>query len=96
MNYIGIILAGITLVIIGVFHPVVVWAEYRFSKKIWPVFFAAGLVFLVISLRMSSDFVSCVLAVLSATLFWCIKELYEQEKRVAKGWFPKNDKRKKI
>jgi len=95
MNYIGIIIAGITLLIIGVFHPIVVWAEYRFSKKIWPLFLAGGIVFLIISLRMSSDFASCVSAVLSATLFWCIKELFEQEKRVARGWFPKNDKREK-
>ncbi|OYP40493.1 hypothetical protein CG709_05125 [Lachnotalea glycerini] len=26
--------------------------------------------------------------------FWSVQELVEQEKRVEKGWFPKNPKRK--
>ncbi|MFR2876643.1 DUF4491 family protein [Mediterraneibacter faecis] len=29
------------------------------------------------------------LGVLGVSCFWSIKELKEQEKRVAKGWFPK-------
>ena len=29
------------------------------------------------------------LGVLCVSCFWSIKELKEQEKRVAKGWFPK-------
>ncbi|WP_423893355.1 DUF4491 family protein, partial [Filifactor alocis] len=27
-------------------------------------------------------------------LFWSIKELFEQEKRVQKGWYPKNPKKR--
>ncbi|MBQ9634755.1 MAG: DUF4491 family protein, partial [Acidaminococcaceae bacterium] len=42
MNYTGLIIAVITFLIIGLFHPLVIWGEYYFSKKIWPVFALAG------------------------------------------------------
>jgi hypothetical protein len=34
------------------------------------------------------------LAVWGASSLWSIGELFEQRERVAKGWFPKNPKRK--
>ena len=36
---------------------------------------------------------SILIAVFGITCLWTIKELFEQEQRVAKGWFPKNPKR---
>ena len=38
MNFESIIIAAATFFIIGFFHPIVIKAEYYFSKKIWPVF----------------------------------------------------------
>ena len=35
-----------------------------------------------------------IVAVLGVTFLWSIKELFEQEERVKKGWFPANPKRK--
>ena len=35
------------------------------------------------------------LGILAFSCFWSIRELFEQEQRVKKGWFPKNEKRKK-
>lgn len=93
MNYTGIVLATITILIIGIFHPIVIWAEYHFSKKIWPVFMVAGLIFLIFSLIAKQDIISCILAVFAATFFWSIVELFHQEKRVEKGWYPKKHKR---
>lgn len=92
MNYNGIIVAIITLLIIGLFHPIVVKAEYYFSKNIWPLFLVIGLIFLIFSLFANSDIVSAALAVVAASSFWSIKELFEQEQRVKKGWFPKREK----
>ncbi|MDO5295852.1 MAG: DUF4491 family protein [bacterium] len=89
MNCTGIALAVITFAIIGLFHPLVIWAEYHYSKRVWPLFAIAGSVPLAYSLQAESDFVSCVLAVLAACCFWSIRELYQQEERVKKGWFPK-------
>ena len=37
--------------------------------------------------------VSTLLAVWGASSFWSIGELFEQRKRVEKGWFPKREKK---
>ena len=95
MNYTGLVIAVINLLVIGLFHPLVIWGEYYFTKKIWPVFALAGGVFMVLSVRSESDLYSSVYAVIATTCFWSILELYQQEKRVEKGWFPKNPKRQK-
>lgn len=46
------------------------------------------------ALFIDNDFISTLLAVLGASLLWGIGELFSQKKRVEKGWFPKNPKRK--
>ena len=94
MNITGITIAVITFSIIGLFHPVVIWAEYHFSKKVWPVFLAVGLVFLALSVLTKPVLLSSALAVVAAGCFWSIPELWQQEKRVQRGWFPKKPDRK--
>lgn len=93
MNFTGIFIGIISFLIIGIFHPIVIWAEYYFSKKIWFLFAGVGILFLLLSLMMKNAYLSCAFAVASASSFWSIKELFEQEQRVLKGWFPKNPKR---
>ena len=46
----GLLIGIFSFVIIGVFHPIVIRCEYHFTWKIWPVFLAAGLICLLISL----------------------------------------------
>ena len=94
MNFTGIIIGIIAFATIGVFHPVVIWAEYHFSKRCWPAFLAVGLVFLALSLMMKTVFLSSLFAVIAASCFWSIPELNMQEKRVQKGWFPKKGDRR--
>ena len=79
--------------IIGIFHPLVIWSEYYFSERIWPVYFMMGLFCLILSLFMNNIF-SVLLGILGCSFLWSIKELKEQTKRVARGWFPQNSKRK--
>lgn len=38
---------------------------------------------------------STLLAVWGASSLWSIGELFEQRKRVARGWFPENPKRRR-
>lgn len=90
MHYNGILIGILTFGIIGIFHPIVIKTEYYIGKKAWPVFAVAGIVFLGISLYVESLFGQTICAVLGASCLWSIKELYEQEERVKKGWFPKN------
>jgi hypothetical protein len=39
--------------------------------------------------------ISSLMGVLGFSLFWSIHELFEQKRRVEKGWFPENQKKKK-
>jgi hypothetical protein len=85
----GLIIGFLAFFIIGVFHPIVIKGEYYFSKKIWPVFLAAGMISLVLSCFTESVLASAALGILGFTCLWSIHEIIEQEKRVERGWFPK-------
>lgn len=95
MNFSGIIVGLATFLIIGVFHPIVIKAEYHFGKRCWWAFAIAGVVFAAISLFMTNLVWSTITGVTAFSCFWSIHELIEQEKRVKKGWFPANPKRKR-
>ena len=69
-------------------------AEYYFSKKIYPLFIVAGVVLLILSYFIKNNIASALLGVAGFSSFWSVIEVFEQEERVAKGWFPKNPKRK--
>ena len=93
MNYSGIVIGFISFVIIGVFHPIVIKSEYHFGKKIWPLFLVFGVALCMASLVAENEIISALLALTGFSSFWSIRELYEQEARVKKGWFPANPKR---
>ena len=95
MSFTGILIGVISFLSIGVFHPIVIKAEYYFSKSCWPVFLIAGIVLMVISGFVRHVVISSALAVIGMSSWWSILELFEQEKRVEKGWFPANPNRKK-
>ena len=94
LNFEGVVVGVMSLVIIGAFHPLVIWAEYIWSARCWPAFLVAGLGFLAASLLPESILLSSVLGVLGCSCLWSILELKEQARRVERGWFPKNPKRK--
>lgn len=94
MNFGALVIGLATFLIIGLFHPIVIKGEYYFSKNIWPVFLIFGLGFCVFALFVSNTFASALLAILGFTCLWSIKELFEQENRVKKGWYPQNPNRK--
>ena len=91
----GILLGVISFLSIGVFPPIVIKAEYHFSKSCWPVFLIAGIILMIISAMIENIVLSSALAVVGMSSWWSILELFHQEKRVQKGWFPANPKRKK-
>lgn len=94
MTFWGLLVGAAAFLIIGVCHPLVIKAEYYFGKKCWPVFLAAGLAGCAGSIFVGNLIVSILLAVLGFAFFWGIGELFEQEERVKKGWFPANPKKK--
>ncbi len=95
MHLIGIIIGFISFLSIGVFHPIVIKSEYYFGKECWPMFLAAGIVLIAISAFVPGVILSSALAVIGMSSWWSILELFEQEKRVQKGWFQGNLNRKK-
>lgn len=80
--------------IIGALHPVVIKAEYHFGRRVWPAFLAAGLGCCAASLFLPGNVLPALAAVLGCSLLWSIRELHEQEKRVKKGWFPENPRKR--
>ena len=95
MYFSGILIGAISFFSIGVFHPIVIKAEYYFSKSCWPVFLVAGIILMILSAMTENVVLSSALAVIGMSSWWSILELFEQEKRVQKGWFPANPNRKK-
>ncbi len=93
MNWNGLLIGVVTFFVIGLFHPLVVKAEYYWGTKTWWLFFAGGIVAAVASLLIENILGSTICGVLAFSSFWSVKEIFEQEKRVLKGWFPKNPKR---
>lgn len=94
MNFTGFIIAVISFLCIGLFHPIVIKFEYYIGCKKWPVFAVLGAAFTVASLFVENAIIASTLGVIGCSCFWTIKELFEQRERVNKGWFPKNPNRK--
>ena len=79
----GLVIGVCTFLIIGLFHPVVIKAEYYWGTRCWWIFLLLGLGGIAASLWLENVMLSSL----------TIKELFDQEKRVQKGWFPKNPRR---
>jgi hypothetical protein len=94
MYFTGIIIAISTFLIIGIFHPVVIKTEYYTGTRLWWVFLLAGIATVTTALFVENIMVSSILGVFGASCLWSIGELFDQKKRVMKGWFPMNPKRK--
>ncbi len=94
MNIEGLLLGLSTFLIIGVFHPIVIKTEYYFGTRPWWLFLLLGLGFVAIALFISSTFWSSLCGIIGFSCLWSILELFEQKKRVERGWFPRNPKRK--
>jgi hypothetical protein len=93
-NFTGIVIGFGAFFLIGILHPVVIKAEYYFGRQIWPLFLASGALCIFLSVLAESSVLSALLSVLGFSLLWGIRELFEQEQRVKKGWFPENPNRK--
>ena len=93
-NLVGLLIGLCTFLIIGIFHPLVIKAEYYMGVKSWWLFMVAGIICTILSVTVKNGTLSILLGVTAFSCFWSIFEIFEQEKRVERGWFPKNPKRK--
>ena len=93
MNWNGLLIGVVTFLVIGLFHPLVVKAEYYWGTKSWWLFLIGGILAAAASLFIENILGSTVCGVIAFSSFRSIKEVFEQEERVLKGWFPKNPNR---
>ena len=93
-NLLGLVIGLSTFLIIGLFHPIVIKGEYYFGTKCWWWFAVLGVVLLLAAMAVDSIMASALLGVTAFSSFWSILEIFEQQERVRKGWFPRNPKRK--
>ena len=92
-NLWGLVIGVATFLIIGLFHPLVIKAEYYFGTRCWWAFLVAGFLFIGISVLVHHLVLSTIAGVIAFSCFWSILEVFDQKKRVEKGWFPANPKR---
>ncbi len=88
-NILGVVIGLGTFIVIGVFHPIVIKSEYHFGVRCWWAFLVAGLVALAGAVVVHGVVASAMLGVVGFTCLWSIHELFAQQRRVEKGWFPK-------
>ena len=93
LNFSGVAIGVATFIVIGLFHPLVIKAEYYIGVRSWWLFLLLGIVAGVASLLVHNLILSIIVGVVAFSSFWSIGEVFEQRKRVQKGWFPKNPKR---
>ena len=88
MYFTGIIIAVVTFLTIGVWHPIVIKTEYYYGTRPWIAYLIVGLVCIATALFVENIYLSSFLGVFGASALWGIGELFSQRKRVEKGWFP--------
>ena len=63
MNFSGLIIAVVTFLVIGLFHPIVIKCEYYFGTGCWWAFAVVGVAFIIASLLVKDVILSPVLGV---------------------------------
>lgn len=90
LNLAGVIVGIASFVIIGVFHPLVIKGYWYLGVRCRWIFLALGIILLAFSLVSSNIYCSILLGVTAFSSFWSVREIYEQRRRVRRGWFPRN------
>ena len=95
-NLTGVIIGLSTFLIIGLFHPLVIKGEYYFGVKCWWAFLLLGIAGIIAALLIHNTIGSILCGVTAFSSFWGIGELFQQKKRVEKGWFPKRKQKENV
>lgn len=89
----GLAIGILTFLVIGLFHPLVIKAEYYIGVKSWVLFLLMGIVGVILSIAFDDLLLSIIAGVVAFSSFWSILEVFQQRERVRKGWFPGNPKK---
>ncbi|MDL2239796.1 DUF4491 family protein [Bacteroidales bacterium OttesenSCG-928-L14] len=89
----GLAIGAFSFLIIALFHPLVIKAEYYMGVKSFWLFLLVGICCIIFSIIVNNILLSITLGVIAFSSLWSILEVFQQKKRVEKGWFPANPKR---
>ncbi|MCK4976339.1 MAG: DUF4491 family protein [Anaerolineales bacterium] len=90
MNYFGLFLGLATLLIIGLGFVWVIKGEYYLGYLWWPYIMGLGILTVIGSLFIPSNWGSALMGAFGASLIWGSTELKEQAVRAEIGWYPFN------
>jgi hypothetical protein len=93
MNFFGLLTGIATLFIIGLGFPLVIHGERILGFLWWPYMMAVGILLIITSLFIQTDWIAVFIGVLGATFVWGSTELKEQAVRAQLGWYPLNPKK---
>ena len=93
MNLFGFTLGIATLLIIGLGFIWVIRGERYFGYLWWPYVMGTGILLILISLFISSVWISALFGAFGASLIWGSTELKEQAVRAEVGWYPFHEKK---
>lgn len=93
MNWFGFFVGIATLFIIGLGFIWVIRGERYFGYLWWPYVMGVGVLCVIGSLFISSNWGSVLLGASGASLLWGSTELKEQAVRGELGWYPFRDKK---
>jgi hypothetical protein len=88
MNWFGFLVGVVTFFIIGLGFVWVILGERYFGCLWWPYVMGLGVLCVVGSLFVSSNWGAVLLGSVGASLFWGSTELKEQAIRGELGWYP--------
>ena len=93
MNWFGFSVGILTLFIIGLGFVWVIRGERYFGHLWWPYVMGFGLLCVLGSLLVSSNWGAVLLGAVGASLTWGATELKEQAVRGELGWYPFHEKK---
>lgn len=88
MNFFGLALGIITLLVIGLGFVWVIRGERYFGYLWWPYVMGIGVLLVVGSLFIANLWISALLGVFGSSFVWGSTELKEQAIRAEIGWYP--------
>lgn len=91
-HLLGPVIGLATFIVIGLFHPLVIKAEYYWGQPSRYAFLGAALIALASSFYVADVFWSSILGVVGFSCLWSIREIADQKRRIERGWFPPNPK----
>ena len=94
MNWFGILVGISTLCIIGMGFGWVIRGERYLGYLWWPYVMGTGVLCVIVSLFVTSNYVASLIGAAGASLIWGSTELKEQAVRGELGWYPFHDRKK--